>query len=390
MKKTGALLMLATGLFIFNDGHAQGNSGSNVGVNNQGQGQGVTRWKLDGNTGTGNEFIGTTNQSDLILKSGNETGLIINPDRDIKIPGQIYIDLHRPTDPGGENIMVVDYNGKVTSMDKSGFTQVIASEMYSEPCKYLIDGSSGSTYTVPAPTWASITGINQPGVIWTGAPCAPARVGIGTDSPDASLHVVGTGHFENTVGIGAPDDNNNRLTIVQSAPNRNGLVVNTSSTSTSTFTGIGIQSIVNNPNRIALAVTDENSGHDMLKIMGNGNIEITGQGTNDKSITISNNSNQDVFRVMGNGYVYATKIRVSLPNEFPDYVFQDAYELLTIEELEKFITSNNHLPNMPTACEIESEGMDIGELNRILVEKVEELTLYIIDLNKQIEILQSK
>lgn len=127
MKKTGALLMLATGLFIFNDGHAQGNSGSNVGVNNQGQGQGVTRWKLDGNTGTGNEFIGTTNQSDLILKSGNETGLIINPDRDIKIPGQIYIDLHRPTDPGGENIMVVDYNGKVTSMDKSGLLQAIYS-----------------------------------------------------------------------------------------------------------------------------------------------------------------------------------------------------------------------------------------------------------------------
>jgi len=98
--------------------------------------------------------------------------------------------------------------------------------------------------------------------------------------------------------------------------------------------------------------------------------------------------NQDVFRVMGDGNVYATKIIVQ-ETPFPDYVFKSDYKLMSLPKLEEFIKSNNHLPKMPTAKEVEANGADLGEINRLLVEKVEELTLYLIDLEKKISVIQT-
>lgn len=72
-----------------------------------------------------------------------------------------------------------------------------------------------------------------------------------------------------------------------------------------------------------------------------------------------------------------------------DYVFEPTYQLMTINQLEEYITTNKHLPNMPTANEVEATGVDLGEINRVLVEKVEELTLYIIALNKRMEQLEA-
>ncbi|PKP50895.1 MAG: hypothetical protein CVT95_02145 [Bacteroidetes bacterium HGW-Bacteroidetes-12] len=63
---------------------------------------------------------------------------------------------------------------------------------------------------------------------------------------------------------------------------------------------------------------------------------------------------------------------------------------MSIGQLENYVTANKHLPNMPTAEQVEKEGADLGEINRVLVEKVEELTLYIIELNKRMELLEAK
>ena len=74
---------------------------------------------------------------------------------------------------------------------------------------------------------------------------------------------------------------------------------------------------------------------------------------------------------------------------WPDYVFSQDYELMSLEELENYITDNKHLPGIISAAEVAEHGdIDLGEINTKLLEKIEELTLYIIDLQKQINELK--
>jgi hypothetical protein len=90
--------------------------------------------------------------------------------------------------------------------------------------------------------------------------------------------------------------------------------------------------------------------------------------------------------------VCAKEIRVALPGTgcWPDYVFKKDYKLTPLNELEQFITQNQHLPNVPSAAEVEENGILLGEMNAILLQKVEELTLYILDLQKQITELKKQ
>lgn len=79
------------------------------------------------------------------------------------------------------------------------------------------------------------------------------------------------------------------------------------------------------------------------------------------------------------------KIKVSAnPGTVPDYVFKPDYELRSLSELESFIKINSHLPNVPSAKEVEANGQDVGDMQLKLLEKIEELTLYVIEQNKEI------
>lgn len=91
-----------------------------------------------------------------------------------------------------------------------------------------------------------------------------------------------------------------------------------------------------------------------------------------------------------NGTALFTKAKVKLSGNWPDYVFEDKYPLLSLGSLEKFIRENKHLPQVPTAFDIEKNGIDVGVIQTTLVQKIEELTLYIIDQNKKIEEQQNK
>ncbi|MEM6829561.1 MAG: cell surface protein, partial [Bacteroidota bacterium] len=95
-----------------------------------------------------------------------------------------------------------------------------------------------------------------------------------------------------------------------------------------------------------------------------------------------------------NGNIRAANIRASNVNvklgSFPDYVFADNYDLMPLEELEAYIDANKHLPEMPTEAEVLENGADLGQLNTLLVEKIEELTLHLISLKKEIEQLKNQ
>lgn len=71
-----------------------------------------------------------------------------------------------------------------------------------------------------------------------------------------------------------------------------------------------------------------------------------------------------------------------------DFVFETDYKLNKLEYVERFIKENHHLPEIPSAKEMTENGMNVGELNKTLLQKVEELTLYIIEQNKRIATLE--
>lgn len=79
------------------------------------------------------------------------------------------------------------------------------------------------------------------------------------------------------------------------------------------------------------------------------------------------------------------KVEVASENQWADHVFNDDYNLMPINEVKKFITENNHLPNIPSAKQIVDEGgIEQGELNAKLLEKIEELTLHLIEQDEKI------
>ena len=101
------------------------------------------------------------------------------------------------------------------------------------------------------------------------------------------------------------------------------------------------------------------------------------------------NGNHVLFQVGGDGLVFAREIKVNLDN-WPDYVFKEDYVLMPLSEVEKYIEENGHLPNVKSAEEIEKEGLNLGETNKILMEKMEEMTLYMIELEKKVKALEEK
>ncbi|WP_343533827.1 hypothetical protein [Pedobacter sp.] len=90
-----------------------------------------------------------------------------------------------------------------------------------------------------------------------------------------------------------------------------------------------------------------------------------------------------------NGKIRAKEIKIEAAN-WPDYVFKPEYQLNTLPELEAYIKANGHLPEVPAAAEVEKEGVALGEMNKILLKKIEELTLHLIELKKEVEKLKKK
>jgi hypothetical protein len=95
------------------------------------------------------------------------------------------------------------------------------------------------------------------------------------------------------------------------------------------------------------------------------------------------------YKLAVDGKAICTELLVRLVPNWPDYVFNKQYKLRGIDEVENFIKKNNHLPGIPSAKEIESTGVNVGEMQKLQMEKIEELTLYIIELKKEIENLKA-
>jgi hypothetical protein len=90
-----------------------------------------------------------------------------------------------------------------------------------------------------------------------------------------------------------------------------------------------------------------------------------------------------------NGNIRAKEIKVEI-NNWPDYVFEDKYTLRSLDDVAAFIKENKHLPEVPSASTVKEEGISLGEMNTVLLKKVEELTLYLLKQDSQMKEMASQ
>lgn len=88
------------------------------------------------------------------------------------------------------------------------------------------------------------------------------------------------------------------------------------------------------------------------------------------------------------GSIRATEVQIEHIDNWYDCVFEDNYELTPLKDLEAFVKENKHLPEVPSEAEVMEQGISVGQMNALLLKKVEELTLHLIEQQKQIEELK--
>lgn len=141
------------------------------------------------------------------------------------------------------------------------------------------------------------------------------------------------------------------------------------------------------------------AGKERLFMQENGSTLLKGYGV--KPFGVLDSNGNSVFNIGQDGYVgigtevvsgyrlavagtiLAERIKVKATGTWPDYVFEDTYELPSLQSVEQYIKVNKHLPGVPSAAEVSKNDIDIAEMNVILLKKVEELTRYLIDQQKK-------
>ncbi len=169
------------------------------------------------------------------------------------------------------------------------------------------------------------------------------NVGIGTTTPSEKLEVGGDALFDGDIRIG--NGYGAKITFHPGDGNK----------------AIFHQGVWNS--KYLFQGTDGNGVHDLMEI----------------------SSNWGAPEVSVNGKLYAEEIEVIANVTMPDYVFESDYNLKTLEEVEGYIAKHKHLPGVPSAKEIEQDGLNLGDMDAVLLEKIEELVLYNIQQNKQIQ-----
>ncbi len=150
-------------------------------------------------------------------------------------------------------------------------------------------------------------------------------------------------------------------------------------------------------------------GRELISVINGGSYRVSINGQSDGYIVGRNQQNENTFRITSSGTSYINggglaigttatggydlavkgkikteEVRVSI-EDWPDYVFSEDYSTLTLNELDDYIKIYHHLPGIPDATTVEKEGVDVGEMNKLLLEKIEELTLYLIEASKLLE-----
>ncbi len=230
---------------------------------------------------------------------------------------------------GFDNIIIG--NGSGISMETSG-NVLLGNEIITYGSNNTYLGSNTSASFIPTPSYATAIGygarIAQERSIILGDDTHPAtKVGIGTIMPDAMLHINSMGSDVMRLAVG---------------------------------------------------------GNSAFRVLGNRDVIVN------EKLLINTLSGKAGYEMSVNGEIVCEEVLVEASEAWPDYVFQKDYPLQELKDLRSFLEKNHHLPNIPSAAEVEENGIKIGEMQKRLLEKIEEMTLYILQLESRIHTLEKR
>ncbi len=185
------------------------------------------------------------------------------------------------------------------------------------------------------------------------------NVGIGTASPATKLHINGALTInKNWDGVGAINITGDRPSVwFNSGQNNNKWLMHVGSDFGGSF------ELFSNAGPVpALILTPGTNGTGR---MGIGTLKLPVG-----------------YKLAVGGKIICEELKVQLQNAWPDYVFASNYNLQPLEAVAQHIAEKGHLPNIPSACEMEDNGLSVGEMQIKMMEKIEELTLYLIELKR--------
>lgn len=209
-------------------------------------------------------------------------------------------------------------------------------------------------------------------------------VGIGTSSPSAILDVEK--NFNGTTSLEISNSSTGNLA-------RRGISIGNGSVSNSVFlisTSPNYDEVISWSNAGILG-TDSQLSNGLIMRTAAGKIRFQPNGTTDKVVIDANGNvgigiSSPTQKLQVAGTVYSTEVKVELAaGQGPDYVFEPDYDLRTLQETKAYISENRHLPEIPSAKEMEEKGVDLGDMNMRLLKKIEELTLHQIELMEELQ-----
>jgi hypothetical protein len=253
--------------------------------------------------------------------------------------------------------------------------------------------STGTKYGV----YSSASGSTNYAFYGSGRGYFSDNVGLGTSSPVGKLHITnvevslasgGSLILGLTTGVNMAFDaneihvrNNGAAGTLYLNPEGGTVIINNAGTVTDvSLTGDG-----------ALQMGDESSTNiamDNNEIQARNNGAASGLFLNASggNVYVGTTSGSEKLNVCGG--ILATEVRVE--SGWCDYVFEKEYKLISLTDLETFVNENKHLPNIPAASEIQQHGLPLADVTTRMMEKIEELTLYVLQLNTRVTQLETE
>jgi hypothetical protein len=291
--------------------------------------------------GDGNDFsIFTYNNYDLTIRTGTGN-FIVFP----QSGGKVGIGTTFPNeklDVRGTTQIIPSSRSNTLKLDRSSGKATIKAIKNSSDGNMVIDPATDGDAVYISHYVNSNTYLSSGG----------GRVGIGTTSPAAKLQIINKAEDSNgyTLILGPITSANLRLGY-----NKDYSWIQSHGAKPLRINELGNNTILN-LNKGSVGIGTESPGSDKLAV---------------------------------NGSIRAKEIKVEATG-WSDFVFEDYYDLPTLNELENFISENKHLPEIPNQSEVTKSGINLGEMNAKLLQKVEELTLYLIEQNKQNQAQQNE
>jgi hypothetical protein len=210
------------------------------------------------------------------------------------------------------------------------------------------------------------------------------NVGIGTENPTTKLHVQGANLGSNTgdridlLTLQAKNTNNSLLNVYnyRNAQGNDWLTATTRIQQRIDATDMAY--IEFNPPGMPWGMAMGTANQSRLYVNNDGQVGIGTSKINDNT-----------FGLFVEKGIRTRKVKVDQAS-WTDYVFEPTYKLPSLEEIEVFIKQYKHLPDVPSAKEVEKNGLDVGENQAVLLKKIEELTLYVIEQQKEINELRKE